>query len=774
MGHPASSQFGPFLIDVGERILRRDGEPVPLTPKAFDVLAALLEKPGQLITKDELLRKVWPETFVEESNLAYNIFALRKALGDTADNSRYIETVPKKGYRFKAGVSPAIPSRSAHPASEFGAEPGRTPFTGETRDGEVTILPFRKGAAQSQVALEWQAEPYSPAVESLAVPDAAPRRRFAFRRPWVWLAAAAVLVAAGLYVVQSVQSRWNSPDATPPRAIPLTALPGVVRSPSLSPDGTFVVFSWNGPRKDNPDLYVQQIGVTAPPHQLTTDPANDYSPSWSPDGRTIAFLRRGPDGGKSEVWRIAPLGGPERKVAEIQPRLASFRPASIAWCPDSTCLLVTDTLGPAKPDVLFQISLESGERRQLTHPRGLARDADPVISPDGGLLVFRRDATPGSGEFYRLKLKDGKVSEGDPVRLTSTLYAGKPVWIPDSREILFPARGGLWRLDTSTGGTPRRLPFVGQDGNTPVVSRVPGGGLRLVYARSFADSNVWRLDTARPGAPAASPPVAAIASTRSDLTPNLTPDGRRVVFLSDRSGEAEFWVGDPDGSNALQLTSMAIIPGYPKWSPDRTMIAFHGDPDGRPDVLVVPARGGQPRNITKSTSGAAYPSFSRDGQWIYFSSGFERGEPRIWKMVAAGGAPVQVTDNAGTIAIESYGRDLFYVDNVNGPGSVWRLPQGGGPAVKVVEGVVLGNFDVVEEGLYYIDRVSGDAGSFSFRPDGETRLRYFDFATSRSVTVATNLGAIGMGMSATRDGRTIFFSRVDSSMDELILVDNFR
>ena len=105
---------------------------------------------------------------------------------------------------------------------------------------------------------------------------------------------------------------------------------------------------------------------------------------------------------------------------------------------------------------------------------------------------------------------------------------------------------------------------------------------------------------------------------------------------------------------------------------------------------------------------------------------------------------------------------------------MWRLPQGGGPAVKVVEGVVLGNFDVVEEGLYYIDRVSGDAGSFSSRPDGETRLRYFDFATSRSVTVATNLGAIGMGMSATRDGRTIFFTRVDSSMDELILVDNFR
>ena len=778
MGHPAVSQFGPFLIDVGERILRRDGEPVPLTPKAFDVLAALLEKPGQLITKDELLRRVWPETFVEESNLAYNIFALRKALGDTADNSRYIETVPKKGYRFKAGVSPAIPSRSAHPASVFGAEPGRTPFTGETRDGELTILPFRKGATQSQVALEWQAEPYSPAVESPVVPDAAPRRRFAFRRRWVWVTVAAVLVAAGLYVVQSVQlvqsvqSNWNSLDGAPPRAVPLTALPGVVRSPSLSPDGTFVVFSWNGPRKDNPDLYVQQVGVTAPPHQLTNAPANDYSPSWSPDGRMIAFLRRGPSGGKSEVWRVAPLGGPERKVAEIEPRLASFRPPSLAWCPDSTCLLVTDTLGVDKPDVLFRIDLETGEKRQLTRPQGRVRDADPIISPDGSMLVFRRDATPLSGEFYRLKLKDGD-GEGDPVRLTSTLYAGKPVWIPDSRDILFSARGGLWRLDASTGGTPSRLPFVGQDGAMPVVSRVPGGGRRLVYVRSFADTNVWRVDTPRPGVPTTSPPAAAIASTRSDLIPNLTPDGSRVVFLSDRSGESEFWVADPNGSNAFQLTSMAIRPGYPRWSPDHTRIAFHGDPDGRPDVLVVPARGGQPRNITKGTPGGAYPSFSRDGQWIFFASG-GRGESRIWKVVATGGTPVQVTNNAGAIAIESYGGDLYYLDDVNGPGSIWRLPQGGAPAVKVVDGVVLGNFDVVEGGLYYIDRVSGDAGSFADRPDGETRLRYLDFATSRSTTVATNLGAIGLGLSATRDGRTVFFSRVDSSTDELILVDNFQ
>ena len=772
MRNPGSRQFGPFLIDIAERMLRRDGETVPLTPKAFDVLVALIEKPGQLISKEELLQKVWPDTFVEESNLAYNIFALRRALGDTAERSLYIETVPKKGYRFKTSVSAANPPRDAQPASEFGAEPSRTSFTGGMRDSEHMVLPFHKWPARSQVALERRADPDSAPAERLPVPDSDQPKRVSIRRPWVWFFAAAVLLAAGF---SAVQSRWASAVATSPHAVPLTSLPGVVGSPSLSPDGTYVVFSWNGPKRDNPDLYVQQIGNTAPPYRLTGDPANDYSPSWSPDGRTIAFLRRGPAGGKSEVWRIAPLGGPERKVAEIDPRLASFRPASIAWCPDSTCLLVTDTLGDAEPDALFRISLETGARRQLTHPKGRVRDADPAFSPDGRWLVFRRDATPLSGEFYRLALHDGKDSESDPVRLTSTLYAGKPAWIPDSREIVFPARGGLWRLDALTGGTPGRLPFVGLDGTAPVVSQVPGGGRRLVYLRSFADTNVWRVDTARPGAAADLPPVAAIASTRGDWTPSLTPDGRRVVFLSDRSGEAEFWVADPDGSNAFQLTSLAILPGYPTWSPDLTLIAFHGDPDGRPDVLIVPARGGQPRNITKGTPrGAAFPSFSRDGGWIYFASAVEGGESRIWKMKVTGGAPVLVTNNAGSIAIESYGGDLFYVDTTSGPGTVWRLPQGGGPAVKVIEGVVLGNFDVVEDGLYYIDRVSGEAGSFTDRPDGETRLRYFDFATSRSATVATNLGAIGLGLSATRDGRTVFFSRVDSSTDELILVDNFR
>ena len=109
----SKKQFGPFLIDPTQRALLRDGQSVPLTPKAFDVLAALIEEPGRLVSKDELLAKVWPDTFVEESNLAYNVYAVRKALSDAAGNGQYIETIPKRGYRFIAAVTPVMPIQAS-------------------------------------------------------------------------------------------------------------------------------------------------------------------------------------------------------------------------------------------------------------------------------------------------------------------------------------------------------------------------------------------------------------------------------------------------------------------------------------------------------------------------------------------------------------------------------------------------------------------------------------------------------------------------------------
>ncbi len=575
---------------------------------------------------------------------------------------------------------------------------------------------------------------------------------------------------------------WRTPERGEPlRAVPLTSLPGVSRYPSFSPDGNHLAFSWNGPRQDNPDIYVLQIGAGSP-LRLTNDPGQDYGPAWSPDGRWIAFLRGELGRGQSELRLIPPLGGPERKVTALRIREGVW-PPYLAWCPDSTCLVIADSAGEGKPVALFAISLATGEKRQLTHPASIQPgDTNPAVSPDGHWLVFRRNASgPFTGELYRLALGPGVTAAGEPQRLTAAaLDATHPAWMPDSKEVVFSApsmRGNLWRLvvvgEEPGRGRPERVPFVGEDGLTPVISAgAPGHPPRLVYVRSFADTNIWRVETSAPGAPALSPPAVAISSTREDYHPQFSPDGRRIAFGSGRSGEAEIWVADADGSNAVRLTTGARGSGFPHWSADGERLVFLSNLEGQWEDYVVGAGGGQPRNATSHPAMDAWPSFSRDGKWLLFTSD-RTARYEIWKLPASGGAAVQLSANGGFMPEGSPdGAYVYYVQTWNPPSPLWRVPASGGAAEKVLDGVVLANFAVHDRGIYYI---AGQGGVHFIDPaSGGTQLLHYDFATRRSTTVARNLGNVFIGLTASPDGRTILYSRVDSSVDDLMLVENFR
>jgi dipeptidyl aminopeptidase/acylaminoacyl peptidase len=320
------------------------------------------------------------------------------------------------------------------------------------------------------------------------------------------------------------------------------------------------------------------------------------------------------------------------------------------------------------------------------------------------------------------------------------------------------------------------LAFVGEDGSAPAISgKRADGRLRLVYVRTFADSNIWRVDTTAPGLPATAAARTAIASTRADHLPSLSADGKRMAFFSSRSGEFELWVGDPDGSNAVQLTSLSSLPGFARWSPDGQTLAFHSDPEGHPDVLTIPANGGAPRVLMPGPAGGGFPSFSRDGRWIYFAEVNASGQPRIRKIPVSGGESLEVTNIPGTLSIEASDGALYFLETAPQPSALWRLPAGGGAPTQVLDGVVNTAFDVVERGIYFMDRVAGETSGLWFdRQTGRTRLRYFDFETRRITTVVDDLGPVTLGLSASRDGRTVFFARTDSSTDELILVENFR
>jgi Tol biopolymer transport system component len=342
---------------------------------------------------------------------------------------------------------------------------------------------------------------------------------------------AAIAVA---YFTWSLRQR-PAPPATPMRAVPLVALPGIKRFPSFSPDGNHVAFTWTGPGQNNQDVYVQQIGAGRE-LRLTTAEAADSAPVWSPDGRSIAFLRQTSVPRLQELRLIPPLGGPERKLTEIRPR-GFLRAVTMAWCPDSTCLLVTDGQGGEKPDALFVVSTETREKRQLTQPpaENLA-DTDPAISPDGRWLAFRRDVAPFSGQLQVVALGSDLTLRGEPRQITP---------------VLLTAYGPKW-VSNDEGSTPERLP-VGEDGLGPAVSPpLSDGTRRLAYPRSYSDLNIWRIDTSAPGVPASAPPVLAIASTRRDALAHLSTDGKRITFMSDRSGESEV-----PGDSRLQFFSFA-------------------------------------------------------------------------------------------------------------------------------------------------------------------------------------------------------------------------
>jgi eukaryotic-like serine/threonine-protein kinase len=203
-------------------------------------------------------------------------------------------------------------------------------------------------------------------------------------RRWVWFALTPI-AALAIYLAGQA-SRAREP-AEPLQATALTTFPGAELYPTLSPDGNHVAFTWSGPKQDNVDVYVQHIGSAGTPLRITFGAQDDHNPVWSPDGRWIAFLRGDPSRplsrSKRELRLIPPLGGAERKVAEIDFQELTVNSALLEWCPDSKCLIVTDTLGEGKPDALFVVNAESGDKRPLTRPQPpVLADTNPALSPD--------------------------------------------------------------------------------------------------------------------------------------------------------------------------------------------------------------------------------------------------------------------------------------------------------------------------------------------------------------------------------------------------------
>jgi len=431
-----------------------------------------------------------------------------------------------------------------------------------------------------------------------------------------------------------------------------------------------------------------------------------------------------------------------------------------------------DKLSPEEPYGLFILSVATGEKRRLTTPPAPATaDGNPAISPDGSTLAFVRVVAEGDTQVCVLPLSENYAPAGKARRLDlPQQFLTSPAWTTDGREIVYSASETwasgawrLWRVQVSGVEKPQPLATVGENGKQVTISRQ---GHRLVYADWKYDQDIWRAEVNGPGK--ISQAVKLIDSTQKDTNPQYSPNGSRIAFASDRSGHAEIWVCNSDGSSPMQLTTLESFSGSPQWFPDGRQIVFDLHREGQSDIYVTDMESRVPRRLTNDPSDDVTPSVSHDGKWIYFSSK-RTGRFEIWRMPAEGGEAAQVTQNGGLKPFESADGKLIYYAKAPGESELWKVPVSGGVETKVLGPVSILEFAVVANGIYFIE-----IGTRVYVGSRGNSLKFFSFTTGLTEKVAdVKLNPDG-GLSISPDGRFALMTLIDPFDCDLKLVENFQ
>ncbi len=707
-------RFGVFEIDRRTGEVRRQGVRIKVAAQPFQILSTLVDRPGELVTREELRQRLWPsDTFVDfEHSLNSAVKKLRLALGDMAEAPIFIETLPRRGYRFLQPVESVI-----EPSSTAASDVLSTATTGLENRSQATLGTRR--AAVIGIAAVVTAAVVAPLIFRITARNAASNVKLA----------------------------------------PLTAFPGQEVAPSFSPDGTQFAFAWTGDTPDAAqgfDLYAAVIG-TERPLRLTARPAAWISPAWSPDGRSIAFSRISL-AGESGIYAVSALGGSERKLVE-----ASFAPfwilsaSALSWSPDGKVLAYSET-PPGGPVTMWLLSVENLQKTRI-EPAVACQDAwNPTFSPDGKTLAFACSSSIGVWSIYAQPLSGGAATRV----ASATGFPGGLCWTPDGSRIVFatathPGSGGeLWQVSTS-GSSPERLLFA-QDAYSPSFSR---RGNRLAFARRFETIDIWRIDLSQ------NPPHPRklIASSRIQENPQLSPDGSKIVFESTRSGAREIWISDSSGEDPLRLTSFGgPLTGTPRWSADGKRVLFDSRARGKSDLYVADTARRSPHRLSVSVADNSMGAWSQDGRWIYFVS-ISSGSHQIWKVSSEGGTAVQVTRSGGWNAFESADGRLLYYAKQFVDTEIWRVPTAGG------EEAPLPRMPHVEYAAWWVPTA---AGIYFIAQGPAPHIRFYDFATHAVKEIADLPGApapyVG-GISVSTDGRYVLYFQIDETASDLMLVD---
>jgi Tol biopolymer transport system component len=578
------------------------------------------------------------------------------------------------------------------------------------------------------------------------------------------VAVGALAVVAALIGVALAWRAFLKPTSTPTQLFPLASYPGVEGPPALSPDGNLVAFAWSGHAEAGPtDIYVKAVESEAL-RRLTQTPDSESSPAWSPDGHSIAFVRDG-----HGVFTMSQVGGAERQV--------SATGTHVAWAGDSKSVLIRDGERNAGPFGIYQVFLDTLERRRLTQAPVGDGDYRFEVSPDGKSLAFIRYEKRGIADLYVVPM-----AGGEPRRLSNwsdTIYGLS--WTPDGREIVYdvdqPPASRLWRIDASSATPARGSPIA----DIPAAARYPsisrptrGQPARLAFQTIARDVDLQLMDL---GARLVNDTIDVQPfwnSTRIEGSARFSPDGSRIAVVSLRSGAPEIWVAWRDGSGLQQVTTLGavgVLVGG--WSPDGSQIAFEAAIDGNTDVYSVGRDGGHLRRLTAELSIDGVPTWSGDGRWIYFASTRAGKIADIWRVSFDGSQAIRLTRNGGFEPRESPdGRYLFYLDRppaslaVGSAARLMRLPLGGGQEELVLERVRPFLWSVTDTGIVFVTR----------EPDFDAIdvYRFSDQQVARVGRLGFRLPVIYTHMTASRDGRWALATNMVRFDSDLMRLDNFR
>lgn len=686
----------------------------------MEVLAFLAAGAGEVRTRAEIMAAVWPDTYVGEDPLNRAISELRKRLGDDARSPRYIETIPRRGYRLVAPVT-REPETSASPAA------GRRP------------------------------------------------------RPLLLAAAAALVVALALVAVLAERSRTAvgrhaAPAAAPARVLPVTTFPGREVAPALSPDGSRVAFSWAGPGAEAGaplDLYLTQPGA-ARPLRLVHDGASEISPAWFPDGTAVAFVRQ-EAGRPCRVAAVPAIGGAPRTLYTCMGESAP----GIDVSPDGRTLLVADAPRAERADRLYLVSLETGERRALTDPAadapGGLGDTSGRFSADGRWVAFRRNEGAARYGLYVVATAGGPArplsTGGDDLGGLDWSADGSSLIVSSNRSGIF----GLWRIPV-TGGPPVWLGYEGAYRPSVV-------GDRMVVEKRTGRVGLWRVELAAGDGlapsrwlestrtaiePAVSPDGARVAfvSERS---------GSYELWVADADG------GEPTRLTSFGAPAPAWRPSvsHPRWSPDGRSIVVAAQRSDF-DLYLVPAAGGVARRITSDPGDDLAPCWSDDGRALVFVSS-RGGRWGLWRFDLAGGVErrLAATVPAGpSTALECPPGGPLYLRDGAEPRVLRLTPEGSGrlEVLPIPVPFTGPDWTATAEGLYGM--VSGAAGGerLAFRPADARRPgweRALEWPPGpRRVAGGRALARAGLAVSP--DGGWALLPGLDEDESDLVLVEGVR